>query len=223
MKNALILLFTALFTAPVIGFSQSRIIKGKVVAFNKFPIENITLTAKKSKAVVNTDMDGVFSIEVKKKDVIQIKNPLFMRHELKITASENTLQINLIFKESDQNVSKAIEEGYFKRDDLNYAMENLARENNVFGRFVSVYDAIKFAIPEASMVDGGGGSSAFVLRGSNSLTGNNHAIYLVNQNTTTDISFITPSEIRKIYKLSNSQAALYGSLAANGIICIELY
>jgi len=224
MKNKIQKLFFALlFLTPLIGFCQTRTISGKIVAFNKYPIENITVIAKKSKAVANTDTDGSFFIEVKKNDIIQIKNPLFMRYETKISESANMLEINLIFNHSDQNVSKAIEQGYFNRDDLYYAMENLAQENNVFGRFSNVYEAIKFAVPEAAMVDGSGGKSAFVLRGTNSLTGNNHAIYLVNQSITNDISFITPSEIRKIYKLSNSQAAMYGSMASNGVICIDLY
>ena len=82
---------------------------------------------------------------------------------------------------------------------------------------------MKFAVPDESMVETNGGKKAFVLRWTNSLKGNNRALYVVKGSITSDISYIPSSEIRRFYKLSNSQAAIYRSQAANGIISIETY
>lgn len=212
-----------LLQVSLIGFSQTRLIEGNVIAFNKYPLKNIEISAKKSKAKTTTDANGHFSIEVKEKDIVKIKNSLFQSFEAKISEDLESLNINLIYNESDRNNSKAIDNGYFTNEDLNFALENLFKENNVFSLYIDVYEAIKYAIPEASMVETAGGGKAFILRGKNSLTGNNYAIYLVNQVLTGNVRYIVPSEIRKIFKLPNAQSAMYGSSAGNGVICIETY
>jgi hypothetical protein len=177
-------------------------------------VENVTAT---------TDASGHFSIEIKNKDAIRIKNSLFHSYEEKISANIDSLTINLVFNETDKNIGKAIDGGYFTKEDLDYALENLYKENNLYSLYTYVYDAIKYAVPEASMVESAGGGRAFILWGKTSITGNNNAQYLVNKTITGNINYIVPSEIKKIYKFSNSQAALYGSRAANGVICIETY
>lgn len=217
------ILFIILLLSPIIGISQNRIVEGKIIAFSKHPIKNITVIAKKSKSKSTTDKNGVFRIEVKRKDVIKIKNPLFLMYEKRISKNTDFIEINLIFDETDKNISQAIDEGYFTKDNLEYALRNLYRENNVYNLFTDVYEAIKYAIPEATLVENTNGGKAFILRGINSLKGNNNALYLVNQNLMSDISFIPPSEIRRIRKLSNSEAAIYGSRARNGVISIETY
>jgi hypothetical protein len=191
------------------GFSQTRTVEGNVTAFYKYPLKNIEVIAKKSNAKTTTDASGHFSIEIKDKDVIKIKNSLFHGYEEKISNDMDSLTVNLIFEEPDRNIGKAVDEGYFTKEDLDYALENLFKENNIYSLYANVDEAIKYAVAEALMVESSSGRRAFILRGTNSLTGNNNALYLVHKNVTGDISYTTPSEIRKIYKLSNSQAAVY--------------
>lgn len=220
-KTKLITLLIFLQTS-FLGFAQTITVEGKITAFNKYPLANIEVKAKKSKAISTTNTNGIFSIEIKKKDVLSIRNPLFHLYEEKVSEKTGVLSINLFFDENDENVKKAIEKGYFTEADLNYALENMGRENNIFSLFNDVYEAIKYAIPEASMVEKNG-SVGFILRGTNSIHGSNKAIYVVNKNVVGDISYIIPSEIRKIWKLPTSQSAMYGSRAGNGVICIETF
>ena len=53
-------------------FAQENMVKGTVLAFNKYPLKNITVTAKKSKNQVLTNENGAFSIAVKKNDILII-------------------------------------------------------------------------------------------------------------------------------------------------------
>ncbi|MFY0653490.1 MAG: TonB-dependent receptor plug domain-containing protein [Cyclobacteriaceae bacterium] len=220
MKTKSQILFVLLLV-PMFSWGQLRTIKGKVTAFNKYPIANIEVASKKSK--IKTTADGMFEIEVQDGDKIKIKDPLFLSYEKKVTDETIFLNINLFFEQSDKNVRKAVEKGYFSNEDLDYGLNNLERENNPFCRFPNVYEAIRYAVPEARMVDNSSGGMSFILRGENSLVGNNYAGYLVNNNLISDISYIVPHEIKKIYKLSNSQASMYGSRAATGIIGIETF
>ena len=216
-------ILSLLLLLPFVGFSQTRTIEGKVLAFNKYPLKNIELSAKKSKAKVTTDANGHFSIEIKGKDVIRIKNALFHSYEEKIGNDVDFLKVNLIYEVNDKNNAKAVTKGYFIKSELDYAIQNLAEENNIYGHFNDIYQAIKYAIPEASVVEDNSGRKAFILRGVNSLTGDNTAAYVVNRIVTEDISYITTSEIKKIWKLPTSQLAMYGSQAGNGVICIETF
>lgn len=218
-----ILLIITLITLSFLGYSQNRVIEGYVISFKTYPIKNIKVTAKKSKEVITTDENGFFRIEVEKGDVIRIKDPVFLNHQMKVSDDIDNMNINLIFEDSEKNIEKAVQKGYFKEEDLLYALENLYRKNNIYSHFADVYDAIKYAVPQAQSVEITTGEKAFVLRGINSLTGNNFALYLLNNKLIQDVSFIDPMEIKKIRALSNTQAALYGSRAAAGIISIETY
>ncbi|WP_319589307.1 carboxypeptidase-like regulatory domain-containing protein [uncultured Draconibacterium sp.] len=216
---------TTLFLSQILllGFSQEIVVEGKISAFNKFPLPNIEVLAKKSKNKIITDENGNFRIEIKKKDVLKINNPLFHSFEEKVTGETGKLNINLIFEENDKNIREAISKGYFSEEELDYALTNLAKENNIYGLFNNVYEAIKYAIPEASMVESQSGTVGFILRGTNSIKGSNLAMYVVNQNIVGDVSFINTTDICKIYKLPTSQSAMYGSRAGNGVICIETF
>lgn len=220
MKYLLIFLIIA-YSIP--GQAQNRLIEGKIFAFNNYPLENIQVTTKKSDESVVTDENGQFAIEVKKKDFIMIDNPLFMNYEEKITNKTKSININLIVKESDKNIKKAIEDGIIKEKELDYALKYLNRENNAYALFSDVFEAIEYAIPESSRVEKGNGNYGFVLRGVRSISGDNSALTLVNNSIIEDISCIAPAEIKSIDKLSNSQSALFGTRGANGVISIITY
>ena len=218
-----LILFLTLLQISTPGFSQNVVLKGKVTAFNKYPLENILVSAKKSKAKVSTNEKGFFQIEIERKDVLKINNSVFNSFEEKVTDKSGLMNINLIFEENDNNIKEAINEGYFTEEDLEYALLNLAKENNKYAHFIDVYEAVRFAIPEASVAESSDGTVGFILRGTNSLKGSNLAIYVVNNNVVGDIKFLNPAEIRKIWKLPTSQSAMYGSRAGNGVICIETF
>jgi len=212
-----------LFQLSLFVVGQTKVVEGKVTAFNKYPLENIDVVAKKSKAKAITDQNGFFKIEVKGKDILVIKNPLFSAYEAKILKNTSNLEINLIFIANDKNDRHAVEKGFFTRDDLDFALKNLNRENNIYSLYNDVYEAIKYTIPEAQMVESETGIPYFILRGKNSIQGKNSALYVVNNNVVGDISYIVTADIKKIWKLSNSKTAMYGSRAGNGVICIETY
>lgn len=223
MLKRKIITIVILLQISLLGFSQTKVLEGQVTAFNKYTLPNIELVAKKSKAKTTTDENGYFKIEIKKKDVIKINNSMFYSFEEKVTDKTKFLEVNLLFEENENNIEKAINKGYFTKEDLDYALVNLAKENNIYALFTDVYEAIKTAIPEASMVETTGGHRAFILRGITSISGNNYAIYVVNGSVTNNISYLPPAEIKRIWKLPNSQSAMYGSQAANGVICIETF
>ena len=206
--------------APVIGFSQTHKITGTVKAFNKFPLKHVTVKARKAKTEVKTDENGKFELEVNKNDVIQIKESVFLDYNKKVSENDKSLDINLIIKNSDKDREKVVRDGFIAREDLEYGMANLWQWNNEFTQFSDPYDAIKYALPESTIIVENG-RKGVQFRGPKSITGSNAALILVNGVITEDASFVNPSEIISIRKLTTSQAALFGARAANGIVSIE--
>jgi TonB-dependent starch-binding outer membrane protein SusC len=217
MKNFLILI---LLMIPMTGFSQMHKISGTVVAFNKFPLKQVTVSAKKAKNEVKTNEMGQFEIEVRNNDVIQVRESGFVEYSRKVNYTDESMQINLIIKNDERNMEKVVRYGFIARDDLEYGMRNLWEWNNVFIQFSDAYDAIKYALPESKIIVENG-QKGIQFRGPKSYTGSNAALILVNGVIVEDANFVTPSDIVNIRKLTTSQAALFGARAANGVISIE--
>jgi len=214
------LVFFIFLTIPILSFSQTRKISGTVLSFNKYPLKNITVKAKKAKTEVITDEEGKFEIEVKKNDVIRINESVFLEHVQKITKEDESLKINLIFENSGKNIDKAEDAAYLSREDLEYGLEYLYHENNIFNNFVDVYDAIRYVLPATKIIYENG-RKGILIRGHTTIEGSNTALFLVDGVLVDDVSFINPADIISITKLNPSATALYGSRGANGIISIR--
>jgi hypothetical protein len=217
MKKLMVLVFLMI---PVITFSQMRKLSGSVVAFNKFPLKQVTVSAKKAKTEVKTDDTGRFEIEVENNDVIRINESVFTEFSRKVTKADDNLKINLLIKNNDRDMERVVRDGFISREDLEYGINNLWQWNNEFTQFSDPYDAIKYALPESTIIVENG-QKGVQFRGPKTITGSNAALILVNGVITEDASFVNPSEIISIRKLSTSQAALFGARAGNGVISIE--
>jgi len=199
--------------------AQTREISGIVLAFNTYPLKNITIRAKKTKSEVVTDADGKFQIEVKKNDQLIIDAETFERYDYKVKSSDERLRINLIYIDKKRNTDVTVDNGYLSREDLEYGLQNLISENSVFVNFTDIFDAIKYAVPTVNIINEGG-QKKVLIRGYKSMVGNNGALTLVNGVAVDDISYLNPIEVIAIEQLSTSQAALYGSRGGNGVIKI---
>lgn len=216
------LIFFSLFIIPFLCVSQTRKISGTVTSFKKYPVKGITIKARKAKTEAKTNESGEFEIEVKSKDVLKISESVFMDYSQKVTEDIQTLDINLIFNNSGRNIDIATDAGYIDREDLDYGIENLYQANNIYANFVDVFDAIKYSLPETTIIVENG-RRAIQFRGAKSVYGSNAALMVVDGVIVEDVSFINPPQIVSISKLPTSQASLYGARAGNGVIIIQTW
>jgi hypothetical protein len=221
MKTVIFRLAVLFFLmAPMIGVGQMHKISGTVKAFNQFPVKNVLVKAKKAKTEVRTDENGNFEIDVKNKDVIHINESVFVEYTKKVSEGDQSLQINLIIKNNERDMQNAVKEGFISQEDLDYGIRNLWKWNNEFIQFTDAYDAIKYALPESTIIVENG-QKGIQLRGPKTITGSNAALIIVNGVITEDANFITPADIISIRKLSGSELALFGARAGNGVISIQ--
>lgn len=200
--------------------AQSWVIEGTVYAFNKYPLKNVSITAKKTKKTTQTDENGKFSIEIDKRDQIILEAAAFEKFFYRPKEGQKSMRVNLIFDDKKKNKEIAIEGGFISREHLEYGLKNLANENNVYSSFNDIFDAVVYAIPAAKVINENG-VRKLQLRGVKSTTGSNAALTVVNGFLSDDISYIIPSDLVSIKQLRPTAAAIYGTGSGNGVIEIK--
>ena len=200
--------------------AQPWVIEGTVYAFNKYPLKNVSITAKKTKKTTQTDENGKFTIEIDKRDQIILEAAAFEKFIYRPKEGQKTMRVNLIFDDKKKNKEIAIEGGFISREHLEYGLKNLANENNVYSSFNDIFDAVVYAIPAAKVINENG-VRKLQLRGVKSTTGSNAALTVVNGFLSDDISYIIPSQLVSIKQLRPTAAAIYGTGSGNGVIEIK--
>lgn len=202
------------------SLAQTRVVKGKLTTFNKFPVMNVTVESKKAGSTVSTDSLGQFELVCNEKDVIRIKTEVFEALSKKVNKDDDYLSANLIFRNSKKNRQIATGMGYISEENLTFALAHLADENINFCGYSDVFSLVQGKFSGVQIKSTGSGQGIFV-RGQKSITGDNEAIYVVDGVRVADVSFVNPCEMASIDILKDGAAAMYGSQGANGVVIIE--
>lgn len=211
-----ILLILAIVSIPVGIFAQNRVIYGRLTVFNKYPVKNLEVRAKKAKTSAITDSLGRFSIVCFDKDVIQIKTKPFKPVTKRVDAKTDSLILNLYFIDSQVNRERAVGYGYISKKDLMYAVDHLQQENNDFCNYTNIYELIRGRFSGVTISNGN-----IYVRGSTNFQGRTEALILVNGVATSSIADIAPCDVVSIDILKDTAAAIYGSRGANGVVLIR--
>ncbi|HER09917.1 MAG TPA: TonB-dependent receptor [Bacteroides sp.] len=220
MKKYLFLIAAFGFLS-VTSFAQTRVIRGKLTAFNRYPVENVEVAAKKAKSSVLTDSLGEFTLVCNEKDIIQIRGKVFERMTRRVQKGDEYIQANLIFRDTPKNREIATGLGYISEEILTFALTHLEDENNDFCNFTDVFSLIRGKFPGVQIRGSSAGGEGVFIRGQKSITQDTEAIYVVDGVQVSDISFVNPCEMVSIDILKDGGAAIYGSQAANGVVVIE--
>lgn len=205
---------------PVLSIAQTRVVHGVLTAYNKYPVANIEVVAKKSKATTVSDSIGNFSIVCKDKDQIRVKPETFKSVSRSVGKDTDTLRINLVFMDSKKNRELAVGYGYMSKKDLTFAAEHLQQENNEYCNFANIYELLKGRFPGVT-VDGTSGSYRVFIRGTQSINSNNEVLFVVDGSPAANVSGLYPCEIRSIDVIKDGMASMYGTRGSNGVILIE--
>ena len=218
MRSLTIFAICLLFSVTTIA--QTRVVHGVLTVYNQYPVANIEVTAKKSKASTQSDSDGYFSIVCKEKDVIKIKPETFKMVTRNVDKNTDTLQINLVFMDSKKNRDLAVGYGYMEKEDLTFAADHMQQENNEYCNFNNIYELLKGKFPGVQ-VDGTTGSYRVFVRGSQSINSSNEVLFIVDGSPSGNVSSLHPCNIKSIDVIKDGMTSMYGARGANGVILVE--
>jgi len=220
MRTLTVISLCLLMAIPAV--SQTRIVTGKITAFNTYPVKNVEVTSKKARSTVMTDSLGHFELVCNEKDVIMVKTKVFEPYSKKVTPEDESVTANLIFQDNKKNRESAVGLGYMGSDQLSYALMNLRGENTDFCNYSNIYSLIRIKFPEAQIKRGSNGVSEGVyIRGNKSFELETEAVYEVDGMRVPDISFLNPCDIASIDIMKSGGTAIYGTQAVNGVVIIK--
>ncbi|WP_245812573.1 SusC/RagA family TonB-linked outer membrane protein [Salegentibacter echinorum] len=224
--------------------AQEKTVSGTVIdTEGAMPLPGVTILEKGTSNGVSTDFDGNYSITVAEDATLVFTMIGYKKQEISV-AGKTTIDVSLgVDTEAlDEVVVTALG---IKREQksLGYALQEVGGEELIESRESNLANAFTGKVAGLNVVRGSGGpasSSKIVLRGNNSLTGDNQPLIVVDgvpmdnftgaenndyfnpsRDTGNGLGDIDPENIESMSVLKGaSAAALYGSRAGNGVILI---
>ena len=222
---------------------QSTVVKGTVLDKNGEPIIGASVFEKGSNANGTiTDFDGNFSLEIKPDASIVVSSIGFATQEIEVAGRES---LKIILEEDSETLDEVVVVAYgtARKGDVTGALTNIKPTDSdaALNSVNSLLEGKVAGLVVNSASSMLGTASSVVIRGANSLRGDNQPLYVIDnvpQASTgefassgvggTDfqiqedpLSQLDPSDILDITVLKDaSSTAIYGSRGANGVILI---
>lgn len=222
LKSLMLMLTLAilnLFATPVLA--QDLKITGKVLGSNSATIPGATIKVKDKQAGTATDIDGNFTLKASKGDVLIIS---YVGYKSKEVAVTSTAPITVVLEEDAQKIDEVVVVGYgtMKKSDLTGSVASVKTKELLKTATTNPAEALQGRVSGVSIQKFGGNAGASVsmkVRGITSF-GNSEPLTIVD-GFPGSISSVNPADIESIEILKDGAAsAIYGSVAANGVVII---
>lgn len=217
--SLLILLFA--FMTPLGVLAQSIQLTGLVTDATNEPIIGASVVEKGTTNGVITDFDGNFTLNVPSKSTIIISYVGYATQEIPVNGRSN---IKVILKEDTEMLDEVVVVGYgtMKKSDMTGAISSVDVDDLVKRTTTNPAEALQGKIAGVNIMKAGGNAGATVsvkIRGVKSF-GDNEPLYIID-GFPGDINNVNPADIQSMEVLKDgAAAAIYGSVAANGVIII---
>lgn len=248
IKNLLKLFFAICVFSMQYAYAQSVKVTGTITdAKDNSPIPGVNVLIKGTTKGTSSDFDGKYSLDVSGENpVLQISYLGYKTVEIPVNGRTT---INVKLEEDAQALKEVVVTALGisrEKKSLGYAVSELKSEDLNVAKETNVVNAISGKIAGVVLTQstsGPGGGTRVVIRGNNSITGNNQPLYVVDGvpidnsgigsaagngggeyskvDYGTGISDINPEDIESMSVLKGpNAAALYGSRASNGVVLI---
>ncbi len=235
------LLFMLFFTWSVFQcLGQNRVVKGRVADEKGQPLPGVTVTVKQTTQRTATNVDGNYTITLNgNANVLVFTFVGYQPQEVDI-AGKATADVKMAPAAAsalDEVIVTALNIPREKKS-LGYAIQSVNVNDMTEARSQNISDLLDGKVSGLQVITSGQptGSTRVVIRGANSITGNNQPLYVVdgvpidnndsngqvnNLDYGNNAADLNPDDIENIQVLKGpNAAALYGSRAANGAILI---
>ncbi len=208
------------------GVAQTHLIKGKVTDDHGKPLAGATVSIKNTSSSTLTDSSGNFQISFSgvSKPSLVITYVGFLSTE---TAVGGGVFFDVQLNHNAQTLNDVIVVGYGtqRKRDVTGAISTVRPEENAHRPLVKVEQALQGTAPGVAVQSSNGmpGNPLSVrIRGTNSITGSNEPLYVIDGYIGGSIGSINPGDIESLEILKDASAgAIYGSRASNGVVIIS--
>ncbi|GLB52791.1 SusC/RagA family TonB-linked outer membrane protein [Neptunitalea chrysea] len=220
MKSKLFLLIFGFIS--YIGFSQEYDIKGVVYeASTGMPMPGVNVVLKDNSKGTSTDFDGNFMLEGISKGSELVISYIGFKSQTIVVINGNALTIKL---EEDTNaLDEVVVIGYGKQKKKEVTGAVGTVEADLLDEFkpVKVEQALQGTVAGVNVTtQSGSPGAALDIRIRGVATNGNNAPLVIIDGYVGELGLLNPNDIETITVLKDAQAAIYGSVGANGVILV---
>ena len=214
-KGSLILIIP--FITIVASAQELRSVSGIVTSFNHVPLNKARIVAVKSKEIVYTDSIGRFVLKCYNNDAITATASGFKSKRIKI-GKPNIYTLDLLFEDKVSNFNDAVNNGHITENTLRRAIEESKLKNQKdYSKYHSIYELIANEIYDVTVKD-----NSVYNKKIRSFDLTPQVLYVVNGKVVSDISYVSPNDVKLIEFVDDVGSTLYGMQGANGVIKVTL-
>ena len=205
-------------------WAQNLTVKGVVMAQDEpDPVIGASVIVKGTTTGTVTDFDGNFELQAKVGDVLQVSFMGYKSQEVKV-ANAGPIRVTLAPDNVMLQEVVAVGYGTMKKSDLTGAVTSIKADDLLKAPVSGLDQALQGRAAGVTVTSNSGqpGEGATIrIRGIGSALGGNDPLYVVDGVITSDIKWLSPTDIKSMEILKDaSAAAIYGSRGANGVILI---
>ena len=214
----------------VSAFAQSFTVNGHVKDATGDDVIGATVRVVGQQGGVITDIDGIFSIEAKQGDMLQIS---YIGYETAEVAAAPHVEVVLQDDSHALNEVVVIGYGVARKNDLTGSVTAIKPDEKNHGLITNAQDMIQGKIAGVNVTSGGGtpgGGATIRIRGGSSLNASNDPLIVIDglamdnqgiKGAANPLSMVNPNDIESFTVLKDASAtAIYGSRGSNGVIII---
>lgn len=236
LSKSLVAFVTAFIFGCMATLAQTNTLTGTVTDKSGEPLIGATILVKGTNIGTSTDIDGKYTLNARPGQTVQVSYVGYKPVTIKL---KNDGVLNVVMEDDTQVLNEVVVTAMGitrEAKSLSYARQSIDTDNMTEVRGTNLLDMLSGKASGMQIISGGGptASTRVVIRGINSLTGNNQPLFVIdgvpmlnNSGEDGDLDYgnaansINPDEIENIEVLKGANAsALYGSDAANGVILI---
>ncbi|MGN0048045.1 MAG: SusC/RagA family TonB-linked outer membrane protein [Bacteroides sp.] len=215
------LLLVVFLLSSTLAFAQNKV-TGTVTDKSGEPAIGVNVLEKGTTNGCITDIDGKFSLNVKKGATLVFSFIGYTTQEVQVTKDI----LNVVMQEDSKLLDEVVVIGYgsISRKDVTSSISTVKAEDMNVGAYTDPGQLLQGKVPGLVVVqnsDPNGGVNSLTLRGASTLNGSTEPLYVVDGIPGVNMNLVSPSDIESIDVLRDASAtAIYGSKAANGVIMV---
>ena len=202
---------------------QSSVIKGVVKDASGEPLLGVNVLVKGTTIGAVTDIDGNFSFEAPAGSMLVVSYIGFQPQEIK---AKGGALLNIILKEDTETLDEVVVVGYGvqKKSDVTGSLASVKGEDLSklsISRTDQALQGQMAGVMVQNSVAAPGEKPNIIIRGGNSLKGDNSPLVVIDGVLGGELSLVDPNDITSIEVLKDaSSTSIYGSRGANGVIMV---
>lgn len=223
MRRSLFLLLFLLM-AGIVSSQAQNVLRGVVVsATDQEPIVGAAVVEKGTLNGTATDVDGRFTLEVKKNATITVKYLGFKDQDVVVSGKS---EVRVVLAEDNQLLDEVVVVGYttMKKSDLTGAVSSANLKAFEKSANTNLLQVLQGTVPglNIGLATSAGSDPSISVRGTNTISGNQSVLVVLDGIIYTgELSALNPADIESIDVLKDASAtAVYGAQAANGVLLI---